>query len=49
MRLSTVINKTKKKNTMIDVREAFNLWDILKSKYDTNEKMEMYKQYAHDS
>lgn len=39
-------NKTQQK--LIDVREAFNIWDILKSKYDIAEFMSINYQLTHD-
>ncbi|GAB6136885.1 DUF3231 family protein [Halanaerobaculum tunisiense] len=32
----------------LNVREAFNLWDVLKSKYDAIEKLELWEQFVHD-
>ena len=41
-------SKIERKRTMLDVREAFNLWDCLKLNYDAVEKLEVYTKFAHD-
>ena len=42
------INKVKKEQSMIDTQEAFNLWDILSSKYQAVEKLQVFEHLAHD-
>lgn len=37
-----------KKQKELNVREAYNIWDILKSKYDAIEKLDLWRQFAHD-
>lgn len=41
-------NKTKKQQQLLDVQEAYNLWDILKSMYAVVERIQIWKNYAHD-
>lgn len=40
--------RVEKQQQLIDVREAFNLWDLLKSKYYILENLETYEQFVHD-
>ncbi len=47
--LTFLKGKTKEKKELVDVREVFNIWDILKSKYDTIERFEIYQKFAHDN
>lgn len=42
------MKRVEKQQQMIDVREAFNLWDILKSKYYILENLETYEEFVHD-
>lgn len=39
----------KKAQNLIDVQEAFNLWDILSTKYLGAQKFEIWKDFAHDT
>lgn len=48
MVLTLVRNKVEQKKRMLDVREAFNLWDSLKSNYDAIELLETYSKFVHD-
>lgn len=45
--LIELFNK-KQTDPLIDAREAFNLWDVLNSKYMVMDKMIIYENYAHD-
>ncbi len=40
--------KTEKRQQAIDVREAYNIWDILSSKYMALERLQIWKNIAHD-
>lgn len=40
--------RKEKLQQLIDVREAFNLWGIVKSKYDILEFLELFQQFVHD-
>lgn len=40
--------KTEKKQKHIDIREAYNLWDLLNSKYQSIEIIQMYLNQLHD-
>jgi spore coat protein CotF len=40
--------KPEKRQQLIDIREAFNLWDILSSKYLALERLHIWKNIAHD-
>lgn len=40
--------KIEKKQSLIDGKEAFNLWDILRSKYVVLEKLMIWQRCAHD-
>lgn len=40
--------KTEKKQQLIDVREAFNIWDVLNSKYLAVEHIKMWQNFSHD-
>lgn len=40
--------KVEERQQMIDVREAFNLWDVLKSEYDLKEYCGVCYRFAHD-
>jgi hypothetical protein len=46
--LFTLTKSKEERKTLIDVREVFNLWDILKSNYDNIERFENWNQMAHD-
>lgn len=48
MEITLTPKKTEKRQQMIDVREAFNLWDILRSKYTVIEDLETAEQFVHD-
>jgi len=37
-----------KKQSFVDVEEAYNLWDLLNSKYDLIDKMLIWHNYTHD-
>lgn len=43
-----MIVKTEKRQRSIDIREAYNLWDILSSKYMALERLYIWKNIAHD-
>ncbi len=40
--------KTEKRQQAIDIREAYNVWDILSSKYMALERLHIWKNIAHD-
>ncbi len=40
--------KTEKKQSKIDIREAYNLWDLLNSKYQSIEILQIYLNQIHD-
>lgn len=42
------VKNIKKQQQLVDVRETFNLWDILKSKYDIAEFLSVNYRFAHD-
>jgi len=46
--LTLLGKKTESMQRLIDVREAFNLWDILNSKYVAVEKLKIWNNGAHD-
>ena len=41
-------SKPEKRQQMVDVHEAFYLWDVLKSKYSALESLKIYKNDTHD-
>ena len=48
MVFSMVGTKTEKKQSLIDGREAFNLWDLLRAKYMLLEKLKVWEKTARD-
>lgn len=48
MKITLSPKKTEKRQQMFDVREAFNLWDILRSKYVVIEDLEAAEKFTHD-
>ena len=40
--------KTEKRQSLVDSREAFNLWDVLRSKYAATEKLMLFEKCTHD-
>lgn len=41
--------QTEQKQQMVDAREAFNLWDILNSKYTATERLDISRHFTHDA
>lgn len=41
-------SKTEKQQQLVDVEEAYNLWDILKSMYGLMERVQIWNNFAHD-
>ena len=41
--------KSEKRQQSINIREAFNLWDVLNSKYLAVERLQTWKNLAHDA
>ncbi len=49
MFLTLKFKKPDERQRLIDVREVFNIWDVLKSKYDAIEHLDMWYQLVHDA
>jgi hypothetical protein len=48
MVLPVIGKKPEKKQAALDVAEAYNLWDLLKSRYSALENLKIWSEYVHD-
>lgn len=48
MVLPVIGKKPEKKRALVDVVEAYNLWDMLKSRYGAFENLKIWLEYVHD-
>jgi len=46
--VSSIRNTTENRQKMINIQEAYNLWDLLNSKYFAIEQIQIAENFAHD-